>query len=180
VHTSDLRGHQAVVDWLGEDVLTLADLWPSHTNAVIVGLNPAPPSVAAGHYYQGRVGQRQLRRLATAGVFESPAGTYFEQSALASGVGFTDLVKRPTAGEDGVKAEELRVGRTLLLAALKRRAVPLVLCVFRHPAEALLQRATVPGFQDVRTSWGARVFRLPSPFASHEEVDAVMQRLVWD
>ena len=44
--------HRIVADWMGTTVETLADLMPASPRAVIVGVNPAPSSVAAGHYYQ--------------------------------------------------------------------------------------------------------------------------------
>lgn len=37
---------------------------------MIVGLNPAPRSVAAGHYYQGPVGQQQITRLVQVAWFQ--------------------------------------------------------------------------------------------------------------
>ena len=68
----DLTAYQTQTEWMGEPVLTLAALWPEQPRAMIVGLNPAPASVEVGHYYQGRSGQRQLLRLADAGLFEGP------------------------------------------------------------------------------------------------------------
>ena len=74
-----LKGYQAWLDWMGTRVLTLADVLPQQPAAMIVGLNPAPASVEAGHYYQGRSGQRQLLRLANAGLFAVPTqDKYFE------------------------------------------------------------------------------------------------------
>jgi TDG/mug DNA glycosylase family protein len=146
---------------------------------MIVGLNPAPASVEVGHYYQGRSGQRQLLRLADAGLFRrSDSGTsYFELAALDAEVDFTDVVKRPTRGEKGVSTKEIEFGRGVLNMELEARGVPLVICVFRHPVSALLGTSGKPGFQARRTKWGARVFRLPGPFAPAEEVSAVMAEL---
>lgn len=173
-----LIGHQVYVDWMGVRVLTLADLWPDRPRAMIVGLNPAPSSVDAGHYYQGRVGQRQIRRLVDAGLFSAPAsGTFFEDEALAAGVGFTDIVKRATPREGGVTAQERAYGRAILARELEQRGVELVLCVLRHPVHALLGRKGVPGLQPTRTSWGARVFRLPGPMQATATADAVMAGL---
>ena len=173
-----LIGHQEQVDWMGTRVLSLADLWPDGPRAMIVGLNPAPRSVAAGHYYQGRVGQQQIRRLVEAGLFAAPAyGTFVEQSALAAGVGFTDIVKRPTPREGGVTAEELAHGCAILARQLEERGIELVLCVFRHPVKALLGRDGSPGFQPQLTDWGARVFRLPGPMQDMATANAVMAEL---
>ena len=49
-------GHRVKETWMGEDVETLADLLRPGLNAVCVGINPSPVSVAAGHYYQGPPG----------------------------------------------------------------------------------------------------------------------------
>lgn len=145
---------------------------------MIVGLNPAPDSVAAGHYYQGRVGQRQVRRLVDAGMFDvSPGELFFEEAAVRVGVGLSDLVKRPTGREGGVMAAERSFGRGLLESELAARNVELVICVFRHPVEALLSSSDGLGYQARRTSWGARVFRLPGPFEERERAHAVMHTL---
>jgi TDG/mug DNA glycosylase family protein len=164
---------------MGEPVLTLDDVWPEQPRAMIVGLNPAPASVTVAHYYQGRAGQRQLLRLAGAGLFQRPeiGGTYFERAALEAGIGFTDVVKRPTRGEEDVSPKELEFGREALNAELEAHGVPLVICVFRHPVTALLGTSGRPGFQVRTTSWGARVFRMPGPFAAAEEVSHVMADL---
>jgi len=164
---------------MGESVLTLEDVWPERLRAMIVGLNPAPASVEVGHYYQGRSGQRQLLRLAGAGLFRRPefGSTFFEPEALEAGVGFTDVVKRPTRGEKDVSPKEIEFGREALSRELEARDVPLVICVFRHPVTALLGTSGTPGFQARTTSWGARVFRMPGPFAPAAEVSHVMADL---
>lgn len=135
-----LKAYQTYVDWMGQQALSLQDLWPDEPRAMIVGLNPAPVSVDAGHYYQGRSGQRQLLRLADAGLFERPRADEvgFEEAALRAHVGFTDVVKRPTRGERDVSDAEVAVGREILVRQLESHGVSLVICVFRHPVKALL------------------------------------------
>ena len=174
---TELIGHQAREDWMGDEVLTLADVWPQVPRAMIVGLNPAPSSVAAGHYYQGQVGQGQLRKLASAGLFRTPTGRFFEDAALSAGVGFTDIVKRPSRGEGDVSSDEIRFGSAYLADKLQSRGVDLIVCVFRHPVKVLLGSEGVPGMGAKRTSWGARVFRMPGPFDKRENVARVMAEL---
>jgi TDG/mug DNA glycosylase family protein len=112
-----LVGYQAWIEWMDAPVLTLADLWPLRPRAMVVGLNPAPTSVEVGHYYQGRSGQRQLRRLMEAGLFEPrEVDGQFEETALRSGVGFTDIVKRPSRGEKDVTTVEIEHGRSALIS----------------------------------------------------------------
>lgn len=173
-----LVGYQAWVDWMGSPVLTLVDVWPEQPRAMIVGLNPAPLSVEAGHYYQGKVGQRQLRRLVSVNPFASPEdGRFFEASALTSGIGFTDIVKRPTRGEREVLAAEVHHGAERLASNLAERGVGLVICVFRHPLQALIGVEGPPGFQRRQTAWGAKVFRMPGPYAAAADVEGVMRTL---
>lgn len=175
--TDPLIGYQQWIDWMGAPTLTLSDVLPSRPRAMIVGLNPAPTSVRAGHYYQGQVGRRQLRRLVAAGLLDPADGDYFEKSALQSGIGFTDIVKRPTVGEKDVDAVEVRYGRQLLFDLLGELRVPLVICVFRHPADALLGQTSRPGFQRTDLPWGGRVFRMPGPFDAKERVGSIMDEL---
>lgn len=173
-----LIGYQAWVDWMGTPVLTLADVWPEHPRAMVVGLNPAPASVEVGHYYQGNAGRRQLGRLVSSGLFALPEHrAFFEKNALAAGVGFTDIVKRPTAGERDIPSGEIQHGVGQLARSLAERDVGLVICVFRQPVAALLGSKGAAGFQNARTSWGARVFRMPGPYAAADAAQAVMTEL---
>lgn len=171
--------YRATVPWMGQLVLTLGDVWPERPRGVVVGLNPTPTSVEAGHYYQGRLGQRQLLRLADAGLFRrpEPGCTFFERVALDAGIGLTDLVKRPTCSEKHLGRAEIDLGAEALSSELQARDVRLVVCVFRHPVTGLLGTSGRPGFQPGRTAWGARVFRMPGPFAPGGEVREVMAEL---
>ena len=119
---------------MGKQILTLADIWPERPRAMIVGINPAPASVEAGHYYQGNVGKRQMQRVAQAGAFTvTGACRYVEKYAVAAGIGFTDIVKRPTRSETDVGSDELEFGKNVLERELSERGIPLVICVFAEP-----------------------------------------------
>lgn len=160
-----LIGFQQRLMWRGREVLTLADIWPAAPKAMVVGLNPAPVSVHVGHYYQGQVGQRQMARLVEAGLFVAPKdSTFLETEAERAGVGFTDLVKQPSRGEDNITQIEQEHGRTDLINQLAARAVPLVICVFRHPANAIMGGKSEIGFQIQPTPWGGHLFRMPGPY----------------
>lgn len=175
-----LIGHQMKMP---DGTITLADLWPEvEVRAVIVGLNPSPKSVDLGHYYQGPVGRRQLRRIADAGIFEPSGFDYYDDAAVAAGIAFADIVKRPTPGEKDVIARELLNGLPALERELEARKVPLVIGVFRHPVEKLLGvKSSQPGLQHEKTTWGAQVFRMPSPYEKLDVVDHYVSELteVW-
>jgi Uracil DNA glycosylase superfamily len=91
-----VTGHRVILKWMGSEVETLADLLPAHPRAVCVGINPAPTSVAVGHYYHGPQGQRFFARLIQATLLQPIRDGFEDDAAVASGIGFTDVVKRPT------------------------------------------------------------------------------------
>lgn len=174
---SEDAGNRMTVQWKGEEIETLADLLRPGLRAVVVGINPAPKSVAAGHYYQGTYGQRFFDRLRRAGGL--PDGDGFEDDrAFAAGIGFTDLVKLPTASADQVSAE-LAHGREDLEAKLAEVDVPLVVFVFKAAAETLL--GPLPkrfyGVVPRRRIANARVFVMPGPTAPAVEVDDAVKKL---
>lgn len=154
----ELIGDQQWIDWLGERVLSLADVWPSgRPRAAIVGLGQSPASVQAGHRYQG--GQAvNLRRLARAGLFAEPEEPIWEPAALASGVGFTDLVRRPIGT---VFMADLRHGAPLLRDVLSAHEPDLVIAMSKEPVVALFEEEYPPGVLPFRTAWGGQVFRMP-------------------
>jgi TDG/mug DNA glycosylase family protein len=172
-----LVGHQSLVDWMGAEVLTLADLVPEGAvKAVIVGINPAPPSVAVGHYYQGRLGQQFYARLRQAAVLLPAAGGWEDDEAVASGFAFTDIIKRPTASASEVRPEEYAHGTERLLQHLGSLATPLVLFTFKKTAEVLLGRFQGHGLLPA-TLGGAKVFVMPGPYAKSAEVAAGLSDL---
>jgi len=137
-----------------------------------------PISVAAGHYYQGNYGQTFFRRLRKIGLLPDGAG-WEDDRAFAAGIGFTDVVKRPTRGEKGLRTGELEHGRPLLEAKLTKLDVPLVIFVFKSAAETLLGRLPAHFFGVLpRTKLGeAKVFVMPGPTAPKERETAALQRL---
>ncbi|HWY89651.1 MAG TPA: uracil-DNA glycosylase family protein [Solirubrobacteraceae bacterium] len=172
---SDVPGHRITVEWMGEEVETLADLLCSRLRAVTIGINPTPKSVTTGHYYQGKYGQTFFRRLCKAGLL--PDGDGFEDDRVfAAGIGFTDVVKRPTPHQQGLRSGELEHGRTLLETKLTTLDVPLVIFVFKSAAETLLGRLPPHSYGPVprRRLGRARVFVMPRPTAASAiESDAI-------
>ena len=125
---------------MGEDIETLADLFPVPARIVCVGINPAPTSVAVGHYHQGRQGQRFFARLAQAGVLRFAGEGFEDDAAVAAGSGFTDVVIRPTGRTDEVTAAELRHGRQVLEDKLGALDEPALVFSFKQAAVALVGR----------------------------------------
>jgi TDG/mug DNA glycosylase family protein len=98
----------------GRTVTTLKELLRTGLKAVFVGLNPAPISVEKEHYYQGRHGQLFWNRLRKHNIVSYLPRGAEDDAAFASGYGFADLVRRPTArANDLTQAERLAAVPTL-------------------------------------------------------------------
>ena len=135
---------------MGRQVETPEDLLRPDLRAVCVGINPAPKSVRAGHYYQGPVGQKLFSRLHQAGVVPAGRGGWQDAEAFAAGVGFTDIVKRPTAKASEVRSEEYEHGGGLLEAKLEELRPEIVTSPSRRPRRGC--SATLPETASCRAS----------------------------
>ena len=157
----------------------LADLLRSGLRAVIVGINPSPVSVAAGHYYQGANGKRWWAALREAGIL--PDGDGWEDDRLfAAGIGFTDLVKRATARETGLHPGEREHGRKLLQERLDGLGVERVLFVYKSSARELLGPFPGWGLRPGRPVAGAKAWVMCGPMApGADRVKAIGQLRAW-
>jgi TDG/mug DNA glycosylase family protein len=162
---------------MGQRVETLADLLRPGLRAVVVGINPAPVSVAAGHYYQGRAGQRLLGRLRKARVIPDDDGGFEDDTAFAAGIGFTDIVKRPTGRAEDLTDADFTHGRRLIEAKLGKVGVPLVIFAFKRAATAIFGEFAGNGFVEGLTLAGADVFVMPGPYESSATADTTLTAL---
>jgi double-stranded uracil-DNA glycosylase len=165
-----LVGHQAIEEWTGASVLTLADLIPRNARAVVVGVNPTPSSVEAGHYYQGQLGQLLLRRLRHAELLVSTHGGWDDDHAHQEGIGFTDPVKRPTGRASELRREELDYGVARLRGRLAEANTPIVVFTFKTVAVTLLGPFVGSGLLPASRIGDSRVFVRPSPYALRDVV----------
>ena len=157
----------------GRPVETLADLPPLPDRLLLVGLNPSPVSVEAGHYHQGRLGRTVWTRLIAAGIL--PAGTDVaaaDDALVAAGHGITDLRKAVSA-RDKASDEQLRagVGPLWQKVALWRPAA--VVFVYKRAAEAVAaRRLPEPWGRLEGVALGGRpCFLMTPPYAPRWQVD---------
>lgn len=170
-------GHRVREEWMGEEIETLEDLLRPGLLAVCVGINPAPRSVAAGHYYQGAYGQRFFARLRVAGVIPEAADGYEDDAAFAVGVGFTDLVKRPTPSDKDVTDEEREQGRPLLERKLRDADPELVIFAFKSAARTLFGGFEGNGFVPGLELAERDVFVMPGPTESTHTSEPTLRAL---
>ncbi len=161
---------------MGQEVETLEDLLRPGLRAVCVGINPSPVSVDAGHYYQGRLGQRFLARLRDAGLLPRASG-YEDDAAFEVGIGFTDIIKRPTPSAKSLSAREYAHGKDLLRAKLELYHPDLVIFTYKKTAQVMLGPFNGNGFRpDLRLA-GSEVFVMPGPYENAESAAKTMRTL---
>ncbi|NOJ58419.1 uracil-DNA glycosylase family protein [Arthrobacter sp. 260] len=175
---ADLIRYQERIEWMGAEVLTLPEVWPARPRVVIVGINLSLDSVAAGHYFQGKGARGRITMLVKAGLIELNEGErQSERAALQAGVGFADLVRRPTRSSADLPNSEIEYGKALFESNVAAHEVPTVIAIYAPPVEALLGTKAKPGYQSLLNSWGARVFNLPRPYLKAELAAEVMATL---
>lgn len=168
-------GYQTRMDWFGTQVLTLADI-PPRDGILLVGINPAPASVAAGHYYQGRLGRRLWSRLERLGLLEKPVPGAEDESFARAGHGLTDIVKRPTGSAAELTHEEVAFGAERLRGLISKWEVGLILFPFKRAAVALLGTSSIrPGSGP--EFGGHPTFLLSGPYAPRSDTERVDQQL---
>lgn len=155
---------------------SLPDVPPKPGGVLLVGINPAPVSVSAGHYYQGRLGRRLWRRLEEVGLLRDPAPGSEDEAFAAAGHGLTDLVKRPTPSSDLLSTAELRAGAKSLLEKIRKWQPGLVLFAFRAPAVELLGRDVKPG--PCGEVEGVPAFLLTGPYTAKAESKQIDRELI--
>lgn len=159
---------------------TLPDRPPRPGGVLLIGINPSPVSVAAGHYYQGTLGRRLWTRLAGVNLLRGATSGAEDDAFTAAGHGLTDLAKRPTSRASGLSPQELVAGIEVLRDKVRNWRPGLLLFVYRPPAEAVLgNRAISPG--KCGTFEGIPAFLLSGPYAPcdvSERIDAELARLV--
>ena len=155
---------------------TLPDIPPDPSGVLLVGINPAPVSVAAGHYYQGTLGRRLWRRLERVGLLEEPTPGSEDEAFARRGHGLTDLVKRPTRSSAELSASELAAGTETLRTKIREWKPGLILFAFKEPARRLLGPDVRPGVGPELE--GVPTFLLSGPYAAAAETDRIDAELL--
>jgi TDG/mug DNA glycosylase family protein len=174
-HLSKDPGHRVTEEWMDEQVTTLADLLRPGLRIVVVGINPTPVSVNSGHYWQGSRGQTLFRRLRQVGLLADGVG-FEDDRAFAAGVGFTDVVKRPTRRADDVAPHEMTHGCVLLAEKLQRYRPEMLLFVFKGAATTLLGAFGGLGFVGLQFA-GAEVYVMPRREEKRERAKLALDEL---
>ena len=172
----DVSGRLAEVQGLDATArTTLPDIAPKQGHVLLVGINPAPVSVAAGHYYQGRLGRRLWRRLEGIGLIEHPVPGREDDAFARAGHGLTDLVKRPTVSGTELGAEEFAAGIEDFRRKVAQWRPGLILFAFKEAARRAVGSGVSPGpgprIEEVPT------FLLTGPYAPTADTERIDEQL---
>src|SRR5690606_37765566 len=129
---------------------------------------------SAGHYYQGQLGQRLWQRLRFAGLLDDAEFDWEDDAAVAGGLGFTDVVKRPSRSAVDVRPDERAHGATLLREKLLDVGAPAVIFTFKDAATSMIGRFRGAGWIVGSSISGASVFVMPGPYERRDVVDRLL------
>jgi TDG/mug DNA glycosylase family protein len=170
---------------------TLPDLLRDGLDVVFVGINPSLYSAQRGHYFARPTNRfwRAFSRSRLSGSARRALGVAVltpahDRLLLEHGIGFTDLVKRPTARAADV-ADEIGAGIDALTAKLKRHR-PRFACFhgitgYRpvHLCLAADKAAPALGLQPVRIG-ATRLFVVPNPSGANAHATPAEQTRWYD
>lgn len=149
------------------DIRTLPDYLKPGLDIVLVGLNPGAYSAKVGHYFASSR-NRFWKAINQSGLFREPLDADNDHKVLDQGIGFTDVVKRPSRGASDLRAADFRKWSPVLKEKIERYQ-PLIVCFhgatgyrnYLKHAEGVDERPE-PGLQQ-RTISKSRVFLIPNP-----------------
>lgn len=127
---------------------------------VSVGLNPSLPSVRAGYYF-ANPRNRFWRALNGSGLVPEvlvPGTAAMDYLFEVCAIGFTDVVKRPTAGGKDLRAADFREGAPLLRSRLEA-SQPLIAWFHGKQAYRNYLRYAGEGAGE-RVDWGLQARRI--------------------
>ena len=146
---------------------TLPDYLEHGLDIVFVGLNPGLNSVRVMHYFASPR-NRFWPAVNRSGLLREPLDADTDHKAIEQGIGFTDVVKRPSSGASGLRAADFREWAPVLKEKLEHFQ-SLIVCFhgamayrnYLKYAEGVNERPDL-GLQ-ARSIGNSKVFMVPNP-----------------
>lgn len=140
---------------------TLPDYLAPGLRLLSIGLNPSLPSVAAGFYFANPRNRfwsaLNASRLLTTPLEPGPSAV--QELFEARGIGFTDLVKRPTRGGSSLRKADFGTGAERLQRLLENFQPDMA---WFHGKVAFKQFVRYSGAQNDRDEWGLQALSIGS------------------
>lgn len=182
---------ELTTDRSGYPFPTLPDLLTAGLRLVFIGINPGLYSVARGHYFARSTSRfwpafsrSRLSAPIRTRLGRATLGPTDDASLLGFGIGFTDVVKRPSNNAAALKPADYRAWAPRLLERLQLYA-PAVACfhgvtgyraLLRYGLGEVRPRAE-PGPQTVRLG-PTRVYLVPNPSPANAHV-RLADQIAW-
>lgn len=156
----------------GKSIDTLADLLPKEgaLDILFIAKTPAPISVNAGHYFQGRHGKMFWNMLAKYGILNVPSGKFEDDFLLGNNYGLTDIVKVPRGYGNEPSDDEYRQGLMRILNLIETYKPTVLVFVYKKVLDNItkmsfnLTSKSIYGFNhQLEEYFGSKVFVFPMP-----------------
>jgi len=168
--------------------LSLPDLLHDGLDIVFIGINPGLYSAQQGHYFARKTNRfwpafsaSRLSQPARQSLGLDRLGPEHDETLLAHGIGFTDVVKRATANAGELDMAEFVAGVPILLQKLQRFA-PRFACFhgvtsYRPFHDAVFGKSATPialGLQTERIA-ETQLFLVPNPSPANAHATPALQ-----
>ena len=161
--------HRIQIQKEGKTYDTLEDILPSDSlklDMLIIGKVPAPESVKAGHYFQGRQGKTMWNKLTSYEILKKNT-LYHDDSLLHSKIGITDIVKVPREYGNEPSSSEYSEGKKRIISIIDKYKPKVVFFVYKPVLEHFVSLLCeiIYGFNENLTEYfnGCKVFLFPMP-----------------
>jgi G:T/U-mismatch repair DNA glycosylase len=170
----DMPCHKIQMTVDGDTFYTLEDILPEtnkELKILYIAKVPAPISVEAGHYFQGRQGAAFWNKLKNYNILNIPNGDKEDDHLLEHDYGIMDIVKKPRQfGNEPTEYEYLK-GMDKIIAAIQKYKPKILIFVYKGVLDKILRlrfnihKSSVYGFNDNLNSnfYGSRVYVFPMP-----------------
>lgn len=151
---------------------TLADILPERGNLDIlfIAKTPAPRSVDAGHYFQGKQGTMLWNRLSEYNILKVPQGEFADNYLLANNYGITDIVKVPRSYGNEPSEDEYKQGLNRIIDSINKFKPKVIIFIYKRVLDKIIDlnfgisSKSSYGFNfNLDKYFNSRVFVFPMP-----------------
>jgi len=136
-----MRNYRIKITVDGKQYDTLSDILPESGNLEIlfIAKTPAPVSVDAGHYFQGKQGTMFWNRLSEYNILNVPIGQFADEFLLTNKYGITDIVKVPRGYGNEPSDEEYRQGLKRILSVIEKYKPKAIVFVYKKVLDNIIR-----------------------------------------
>ena len=166
----------------GKKFNTLMDILPSEGNLEIlfIAKTPAPISVDAGHYFQGKQGTMFWNSLSKYDILKVQPGMFADECLSQNNFGITDIIKVPRDYGNEPSDAEYKSGIQRILSIVLNRKPKVIVFVYKKVLDNItrlnfgIQTKSKYGFNpQLDKYFNSKVFVFPMPGTPCKKVEAM-------